>query len=318
LQESSESFPLVVICGPTATGKTKVSIDLAKRFSAQVVNFDSLCFYSELLIGTARPSQAEMGDIPHHLFGFQSISKPLNAKSFCDLAIPIIQEIHAQGDLPILVGGSGFYLQALLNGMYESTTSPKEIIQKSDELYHEQGIDAFVDILQKKDPESVRQLHLNDHYRIRRAVEYFWTTGEPISISREKMPRSNTLSRASKLNWNVRIIYLDLPKPLHWEIIRQRADAMVENGLIQEVEALLSHGFTGDEKPLRSIGYKETINYLKGGFHGIEEYKERLFINTRRLAKAQRTWFGKVDKFSFNPLEDDLKIENNIRSFIEN
>lgn len=312
----NENKNIIIIAGPTATGKTQTSLRLASMCESEIVNFDSLLFYKELNIGTAKPNEEELLAVPHHLINSHSISTPINAADFSKIALPIIEKIHKSDKSAILVGGSGFYLQALLNGMYDSETTNDEIRLRSDQVYDDQGIDPFLEILKISDPDSFERYHQNDHYRIRRAVEHFWMTDSPFSKARETMDEKAKLSPSETLGWKKHFIYLDLPKDKHFDIIQNRSRAMFEAGLVDEVKALLASGFTGEEKPLKSIGYKETIQLIHGEFESNEAFLERLSINTRQLAKAQRTWFKKQEKIEYNPLLDEAKIENDFMKFL--
>lgn len=308
---------IIIIAGPTATGKTATAIELARKIKAEVINFDSLLFYRELNIGTAKPTTLEQGEIPHHMIDVCSAKSPMNAAEYIEMATPIIQNVHRKNKIAILVGGSGFYLQALLKGMFQSQTTSEDIIEKSNKLYADAGIEPFLDLLKKQDPKSFERYHANDHYRIRRACEHFWMTGEPFSSAREKMPEQDQISPEVKYNWDVFFAYLDVPKDEHYQIIQRRTQKMIELGLEQEVKALLEQGFTGKEKPLKSIGYKEMQDYLNGEFSDLEECKERISISTRQLAKAQRTWFKKIDKNEYNSLTDQAKMIEDCHKFIE-
>lgn len=295
---------VIVISGPTATGKTSTSIKVAKLFNAEIVNFDSLVFYKELNIGTAKPTLNEMDGVPHHLVGTQSISNPMNAADFQKVAISIINEIHARHRPVVLVGGSGFYLQTLLNGMYKGGSTPLEITKRSNKLYELEGISPFLEILKANDIKSYERYHENDHYRLRRAVEFFWSTDKKFSKERDQMKDYTLESPARNNRWLIKHIHLDIDKEAHFKIIQSRSNIMINDGLIEEVRALLDNGFVKDLKPLNSIGYKETIDYLDGKFESIEDYIERINISTRQLAKSQRTWFKKLNLNTFNPLED--------------
>ncbi len=301
-----------MIAGPTASGKTELGIEVAKQVNGEVVNFDSLLFYKELNIGTAKPDQNELSAVPHHLVSTHSIARPINAADYSELCHPIISEIHARARIPILVGGSGFYLQAVMYGMFESVTSPASVLEKSESWYQQKGIQPFRDVLKENDPKSYERYHENDHYRIRRAVEHFWTTGQTISSAREKQMQERQLPEG----WNLFFTYLDIPKSLHLPIIEKRTEKMFQQGLIQEVKELLDAGFTGREKPMQSIGYKEVVSYLKDEFPDLESCKERISINTRQLAKSQRTWFKKMQKNEYNPLEERDKFIKDCKQFV--
>ncbi len=310
---------VIVISGPTASGKTDLAVELALRFGGEVVNFDSLLLYQEINIGTAKPTASERNSIPHHLIDVRSISNPMNAADYAREAFPLIQKLLQDNKLVYLVGGSGFYLQALLKGMYDSPTTPEAIIQKSDELYESQGIDPFLDILKINDPKSFERYHANDHYRVRRAVEHWWTTGRPLSGARDDKDQLNDqLEKPTIHNWDLLHIHLDLPKEEHLRIIEKRTDRMLTHGLIDEVKKLLSAGFTGQEKPLQSIGYKETLDYIFGHYKNLEACRERIVISTRQLAKSQRTWFKKDPfKETFHPLDQRSMISDRVEHFIK-
>jgi tRNA dimethylallyltransferase len=307
---------VIIVSGPTASGKTNTSIKLAKKFNAEVVNFDSLLFYKELNKGTAKPTKAEQNGVLHHLIDTHSIKSPINAADYMRLAEPVIKDIHERGLTAILVGGSGFYLQTLLKGMYKSKTTPQEILEKSEDLYQKEGISPFLSILQENDPESFSRYHENDHYRIRRAVEYYWANHSKLSDARKEMPNNEDCSAKTRNGWDVYYSYLDIEKDIHWEIIQTRTSKMIESGLIEEVASLLEKGFSPQLKPLQSIGYKETIDYLNAAHQDTTELKERISIATRQLAKAQRTWFKKEPKISYNALSDYDKLEKDCEEFL--
>lgn len=308
---------ICIISGPTASGKTSTSINLAQKFGGEIINFDSLLFYKEINIGSAKPTIQEMGNIKHHLIDIRSIKEPLNASDYLQMALELIKKLHQENKNIYLVGGSGFYLQALLYGMFDSQTSSNEVLMKSEALYKSEGIKPFIQILKDNDPVSFRQYHENDHYRIRRAVEHFWNNGTLFSKKREQMLSSREQSsNIKKYNWDVCHIHLDIPKDEHLTIIQNRTEDMIQMGLVKEVQLLLDTGFSGEEKPLQSIGYKETIAHLRGEL-SLKEMIERINISTRQLAKAQRTWFNKVEKHSFNPLSEISQINELVESFIK-
>jgi len=310
---------VIIISGPTASGKTNLAIDLAKKFGGEIVNFDSLLLYKEIEVGTAKPNKEERGSVPHHMIDVRSISSPMNAADYAREAFPLIEKI-LQKEVPVyLVGGSGFYLQALLKGMFDSPTTPPEILQKSEDLYSQKGIIPFVDILKQHDLKSFERYHINDHYRIRRAVEHWWTTGTTMSDARRNKDESNLkLERPSIHDWKILHLYLDLPKEDHLKIIEKRTIKMIEDGLIDEVRSILNQGFTGQEKPLQSIGYKETLDYLNGLFKSIDELKSQIIISTRQLAKSQRTWFKRdKSKNIYHPLVERFEIFLQVENFIQ-
>ncbi|MBF0297194.1 MAG: tRNA (adenosine(37)-N6)-dimethylallyltransferase MiaA [Oligoflexia bacterium] len=322
---------IIVISGPTATYKTKIGIMLAKHLKndlkcdVNIINFDSLLFYKELSIGTAKPTEREKEGIIHHLMSIRSIREPMNAHDFVKIAEETICKLQKINIIPILIGGSGFYLRALISGMYDSPTTPEKIINRSNKLFAKHGIKPFWDLLKRVDVESYNTLHFNDHYRIRRAIEHYWTTNFKFSSEKKKFEsvlpaeiesNGNGESRNSRFGKIIHI-HLDVPKEEHDKIIRKRIYLMMDNGFEEEVKLLLNNSnnvkdstndndFTGEEKPLKSVGYKEMVAFLRGEIKSKDECIEKIFLSTRHLAKAQRTWFKKVkDKMTCNPLDSE-------------
>jgi tRNA dimethylallyltransferase len=309
---------VIIVSGPTASGKTDMAIDLAVKFGGEIINFDSLLLYREINIGTAKPTFIERKTIPHYMIDVASIAAPLNASDYAKQALPIVERVLEKQHIAYLVGGSGFYLQALLKGMYDSPTTPDAITKKSEELYQKEGVTPFLEILKLHDLESFNRYHSNDHYRVRRAVEHWWANGTTLSWAREQKDSSNqNLQQPSVHNWQILHLYLDVPKAEHLKIIEERTDRMLENGLYEEVKSLLDQGFSGTEKPLQSIGYKEILDFHHGKLKNMDECRERIIISTRQLAKSQRTWF-KRDPFkqTYNPLTQKQDILSSVQKFI--
>lgn len=315
---------LIIISGATASGKTKISIEAAKwiqekfGISVSIVNFDSLLFYKEISIGTAKPTTEEMQGISHFMIGIESIKSPINAAEFVKRCEEIINFEFQKNKIIILVGGSAFYLRALLKGMYQPTPLEDDVKNKFDALYEKEGISPFLEYLKKNDPQSLVNLHSNDHYRIIRAVQYFESTGLQISAQKKILDELNPYDFSTILQpWMLLHIYLEIPRPQHLQIIAERTLKMFNDGLMEELEVLLKNGFSLNEKPLNSIGYKEAIEFKKGKFKNIEECIDKISVSTRQLAKSQRTFFKKITpKESFNPLSEYDKIIETIFSFI--
>lgn len=311
---------LIIISGPTACGKTKTSIDLAEKIIDKlkiptvIVNFDSLLFYKEINIGSAKPTQAEKKNIEHFMIDIESIKSPMNVANFIEIGEQLIKDLFAQGKCVILVGGSAFYLRALLKGMYESITPSVELKAKFESL----GTEAIINYLKINDPESLINLHQNDYYRLVRAALHFETTGTKISSQKILLDKLSPYDFSEIVHpWEILHLHLDLPKDQHFEIIKNRTEKMFNDGLMSEIEGLAQQGFTLEEKALRSIGYKEAIELRNGLFASTEECIERIAISTRQLAKSQRTFFKKMTpKSSFNPLTDQEKIFSRVEQFL--
>ena len=315
-------LPLLIISGATATGKTSTSLRIAKTYehlNPVIINVDSLLFYQELNIGTAKPSQDELDEVKHRLINIRSITDPLNAADYTELALKELEECYQNNRFPILVGGSGFYLRALVKGMYESVDVSEEIKSKADQLYNESGIKPFVEFLKKNDPARAAQLHENDHYRIRRAYEHFQMTGKPMDQKGDEFAGGDPYDFSQhRLDcWDILHLHMELPRDEHAQIISDRTASMLKNGFIQETENLLKNGFTGKEKPIQSIGYKEILMMIDGELQE-KELQTRIEGSTRKLAKQQRTFFAKIrPKSGLHPLNDKDKLDQIVATWLE-
>lgn len=291
---------ITVISGATATGKTAYSIELANKLKNEgnkvvIINFDSLLFYKELNIGTAKPTKQEQGEITHEMIDICSAHTPINAHDYSVRALQHIKQYLQSSHKVLLVGGSGFYVRALIKGMYDSPPISEQTRASIEEIFQSKGIEGIRNILQKYDQESFANLHPNDHYRNIRALEHWTEHQTPISNQKKEFEANNPYDFSNNLHgWNINHHYLQIEKERHWQIIQTRAKQMITSGLVEEVQALLNDGFTGEEKPLQSIGYKETIDFLNNKIENKDDLIEKIYIATRRLAKAQKTFFKKV------------------------
>lgn len=314
---------VLIISGATATGKTDLSIKLAKHFTQakfEIINFDSLLFYRDLNIGTAKPTLEEQKSIRHHLIDIARIDEEINASTYERLCLEKLDLLFKEGKTPILTGGSTFYLRSFIKGMYDSITPNPELKQEIESNLKEHGIDFFVDFLNLHDPEALKIFHRNDHYRITRAYEHFRMTGKPLSQEKKNLDENLPYDFSINQHPNIEFEHLSLliPKDDHWRIMKQRAKKMIENGLIEEVQGILEK-YGPDHKPLSSIGYKETIAYLSQDDSNLSDLIELIYINTRKLAKSQKTFLAKITpKSVINPLTDLEKAYSIVSRFINN
>ena len=326
MSNNINSNKIIILSGATATGKTKTSIQIAleleKKLNKKVaiVNFDSTLFYNELNIGTAKPTEKEMQGVPHYLINIRPALTPINAFEFSEIATLQIEKLLKLNHIILLVGGSAFYIRALIKGMYSENTNPDnhKIKDEINKIYKVDGITPLRNFLQQFDYESFTTLHENDHYRIIRAVEFFKLHNKKISEEKHQLNELEpyNLLKSPYNHWEILHCHLEIPKDIHWEIIEKRAKQMVNDGLIQEVENLLKSGFTGQEKTLQLIGYKETLEYIQSE-QTLDECIEKIFISTRQLAKAQRTFFNKMkSKTCYNPINTSNKLINDIINFV--
>ena len=281
------SKKILVIVGPTASGKTRMAVELAKAHNGEVVSADSMQIYRRMDIGTAKPTAEEMDGVPHHMIDVADPEEDFSVARYVEMASACVDGILSRGKLPIVAGGTGLYVDSLLSGRTFAAFSPDSSLRKELEAeLAERGGEAMLAELSRVDPEAAARLHPNDHKRIVRALEVYRSTGRTISEhnreTRALPPRYEALTIG--LNFQDRA---DL-----WARIDARVDAMVETGLVAEVEGLLDRGFREGVTAPQAIGYKEIVEALDG-FISLDEAVERIKLATRRYAKRQRTWFRK-------------------------
>jgi tRNA dimethylallyltransferase len=280
---STDHLPAVCLIGPTAIGKTGLSLSLAGELNAEIVSVDSMQVYRHLDIGTAKATPAERAQVPHHLIDIVEPDEEYHVARFISDAMTAIGGIRSRGKLPLLVGGTGLYLKGLLEGLFSMPPIPPEIRGGLRQRLEREGEGALRAELARLDPESARRIPDNDRQRLLRALEIVVATGTPWSyylMQREQTPLLD----------NVLIIGLDCDRERLYQRINARVEQMVASGLREEVEKVLAMGYAPTLKPLQSIGYRHMIEYLHGAW-GWEESLELLARDTRRYAKRQLTWF---------------------------
>jgi tRNA dimethylallyltransferase len=272
---------LLVILGPTASGKTSLSIALAKKFAGEIVNCDSVAMYSELDIGTAKPTAAERAQVPHHLFDCVDPTQQVTAGEYARRARQILAEIKARHHLPILVGGTGLYLRALLEGLFPGPQRSEELRTRLRERTEQRGSAYLHRILQRLDPAAAARVHANDTPKLIRAIEV-------CLASRQKMSDLWQQGRDPLHGFSILRVGLDPERSLLYERINERAREMFEEGLIEETQQLLQK--YGAVRILNSLGYKQAVQMLKG-----ELSREAALASAqqahRNYAKRQMTWF---------------------------
>ncbi len=291
---------LVVICGATATGKSNLSLNLARKLKCEIINFDSVQVYKELNIGTAKPSASELKEIPHHLIDIVKPSELFTAGDFRRRALDILSSLSTKYEHCILVGGTGFYLNALLNGMFPAPPSDELVKHKlMKELCGERGLGKLYEELQQRDPVAALKIHGNDSYRILRALEIMRSQGKSLTEIRKEF-------KAEKLPYEVIKIGLRREKGILREAILRRSEQMVDEGLVNEVRGLISK-YGADLRPLSSVGYKETAQFLNGEISSVSELISRISMSTLQLAKRQTTWFKRDPEMRwFDPDKEDV------------
>ncbi|WP_243371467.1 tRNA (adenosine(37)-N6)-dimethylallyltransferase MiaA [Geotalea sp. SG265] len=283
--KSEKEIKVVCIVGPTASGKTELAVRLAERFEGEIVNADSMQVYRGMDIGTAKPSADLRRRVPHHLIDIVTPAVNFSASDFRREAGKAIADIHSRGKNVFVVGGTGLYIRALLQGLVDSPRGDERIRCELNELADEIGNEGLLQQLAQVDPVTAARLHPNDRVRIVRALEVYRQTGRPMSEFREDHGFADELYDCLMLG--IRVERQEL-----YDRVESRVEEMVEQGLIAEVEELLRQGYTRDLKAMRSIGYKEICSFLAGEIP-LDQGVQLIKRDTRRYAKRQMTWFNK-------------------------
>lgn len=284
-----KKIPLVVVAGPTASGKTRLAIDIANHFDGEIVSADSMQIYKYMDIGTAKPTAEERAECPHHLIDFVEPDREFSVADYTRLAHGVISEIRARGSLPVMCGGTGLYINSVVNDVaFGETDTDYELRERLNKKAELEGGEALLEMLAEFDPVSAARLHPNNVRRIVRAIEFYKSTGVPISEHQEMTKR--TESRYEPI-----MFAIDYDRETLYDRINRRVDIMLKNGLIDEVRRLLDMGYTKELNSMKGIGYKEIIDYCDGRCT-LNEAEEAVKQGSRRYAKRQLTWFRRDDR----------------------
>ena len=276
---------VVVICGPTASGKTALSIELAKKINGEIISSDSMQIYKDMDIGTAKPTKEEMQGIKHYLLDFVEPNKRYSVADFKKDAEKSIEEILEKGKVPIIVGGTGLYVDSLIYGIeYQDIKFDEQYRKELENRVKIEGLEKLYNEAKKIDPQAMEKISLNDQKRILRVLEIYKATGK-------NKTEQEAESRKNEVKYDYKVFAINMDREKLYERINKRVDIMIEQGLIQEVEKLLEKY---DEFPtaMQGLGYKEVVEYLQGKISK-EEMIDKIKMETRRYAKRQITWFKK-------------------------
>jgi tRNA dimethylallyltransferase len=304
------SKKVIIVAGPTCSGKTSLSLLLARQLGTEIISADSRQVYRHLDIGTAKPDKSILGEIKHHLIDFLEITDVYDASRFENDALGIIHRLHSEGKIPIVAGGTGLYLRALVDGIFD-VPSDDDIRVELFDLLHEKGKEFLFDELQKVDPVSAGSMLPQNWKRVMRALEVFKMTGKPI----------HELQKAYRRETDIEFLQyqLDWPREILYSMIDARVDFMIEQGLEAEVRSLAEKGFTTNINALNTVGYKEMFEYIAGGI-SFDEMIRLIKRNTRHYAKRQLTWFRKderINKLSLSKSEDMAGIADTIITIVK-
>ena len=276
---------ILVISGPTASGKTALAVELAKQHNGEVISADSMQIYCRMDIGTAKPTKEEMQGIPHHMMDVADPAEDFSVARYVEMAARCVEDVTSRGKLPILAGGTGLYIDSLLSGRTFSAFSPESPLRgELESRIRTEGGAKLLEELAKVDPETAARLHPNDEKRIVRALEVFLTTGKTIS-------QHNAETQAIPPRYDALTLTLSFEQREDmWRRIDKRVDIMMEQGLVQEVQQLLDSGIPEKCTAMQAIGYKEMVNAVR--FNGdVNAAAEEIKLRSRQYAKRQLTWF---------------------------
>ena len=283
VQENNIKPKIIIICGPTASGKTALAVEVAKKLNSEVISADSMYIYKGLNIGTAKPTKDEQQGIVHHLIDIVSPFDSFTVSNYKNTAQPIINKLINENKIPVICGGTGFYINSLLYDLsYGNGNDNPEVREKYKNLASKNGNKYVYDILKSVDPISAEKLHFNDVKRVIRALEIYENGCKKSDIKDEFIPKYNYF--AYSINHDRKTLY---------DRINTRVDIMIKNGLIDEVKSLIKSGVNRNLQCMQAIGYKEVFDYLDG-IISIEELVDLIKLNTRHYAKRQVTYFKKI------------------------
>ena len=275
---------IICIAGPTASGKTALAVELAKRLNAEVISCDSMQIYESMNIGTAKPTKREMQGIPHYMLDVAHPSEDFSVSRYCEMADPILQDILARGKTAIIAGGTGLYMDALIKGNTFAPCPSTGMREKLEQQADRDGMEVMLSLLASVDPDSAAKLHLADRKRILRALEVYYETGETITAHNQK---TQSVPPKYRPLW---FALEDADRQDLYARIDSRVDNMLEEGLLDEIQMLLARGIPEKCTALQAIGYKEFIDYLAGRC-SLEEASDLVKQASRHYAKRQLTWF---------------------------
>lgn len=299
---------LLIITGPTGIGKTSLSIEIAKKIDGEIISADSMQIYKYMNIGTAKIKDEEMDGIPHHLIDFLDLDEDFSVSDFRERAKKIITKLNNQDKIPMVVGGTGLYINSLVYDLnFTRVASDEEIRSRLEGIKEEFGNEYLLNMLQEIDPKSAEKINVNDTKRVIRAIEIYEITGKPMS-------QHNNNFRKINEDYDLIIIGLNMDRKALYDRINDRVDIMFEEGLVDEVKGLLSSGYDKNLVSMQAIGYKEIIMYLEDEIT-LDRAIELIKQGSRNYAKRQLTWFRRDDRVKwfnrdeysdFNELVEDV------------
>lgn len=303
--------PVLVLIGPTAIGKTALSLEIAETFRCEIVSMDSMQVYRYMDIGTAKASWEERRKIPHHLIDIVDPDEQYDAALFARDAMLAVEAIVAHGKIPLITGGTGLYLSALINGIFDSPHVSHELREQLRHRLLDEGRDVLQRELQSVDPESALRIHRNDTQRLLRGLEIFYSTGLPWSAHLRHQQMARGQQRFSRML----LLGLTCERQKLYERIKKRTIIMMSDDFQQEIEFLLNKGYTSDLPAMQAIGYRHMLGCMRGELNR-EEAVAALIRDTRRYAKRQMTWFRNQQHVHWHEIDQPEGVMQAIASFV--
>jgi tRNA dimethylallyltransferase len=304
----SKKIPIVIVCGPTGIGKTATAIKIAEAENGEIVGADSMQIYRHMNIGTAKPTGAERSRVVHHLVDVVNPDEAFDAARFSEMAGRVIMGLAQRGVLPVVAGGTGLYIKSLTRGLFQSAAGDPEIRAQLRNEAGEKGIETLYKKLEEVDPQTAARIHRNDTYRVLRALEVYKTTGRTMRELQANHGFADEKYRCLKIG-------LTMDRDELYERINRRVDAMIAQGLEEEVRGLLEMGYGPELKAMQSIGYRHMVASITGQIDR-DGMLETLKRDTRRYAKRQFTWFRADTAVSWFDPGDSEKILGLVRDFL--
>jgi tRNA dimethylallyltransferase len=300
---------IIIICGPTALGKTATSIHLARTFNGEIIGADSMQVYRYMDIGTAKPTADEQLRVTHHMIDLIDPDEHFDARRFAEVAHEHIMKLYERGVTPFIVGGTGLYIKALVNGLFKAGSSDKHVRERLQEQARRYGPDFLYKRLRRHDPDTAERIHPNDTYRIIRALEVYELTGKTIAAFQREHGFKENRFKTLKIG-------LHTNRELLYDRINHRVDVMIDSGFLNEVKGLLEMGYSEDLKSMQSIGYRHLIDFIKGRCSW-DETLRTLKRDTRRYAKRQLTWFKSDPEIVWREPGQLREIRQLIKKFLQ-
>lgn len=285
-------IPLIVVAGPTASGKTGLAIDIAKYTDGEIINADSMQIYKYMDIGSAKPTKEEQSMAVHHLIDFLEVDEDFSVADYTALAHKTIKDVSSRGKMPVMAGGTGLYINSVVDDVsFGEMDTDYKLREELQNIADEKGSEYLLGILSEFDKESAEKLHPNNVRRIIRAIEFYKITGKPISVHQYE-------TKQIKSRYNPLMICINWDRDVLYDRINRRVDIMIKEGLLEEVKSLMDKGYTKELNSMKGIGYKEVIDYFNG-VRSLDETIELIKQSSRRYAKRQLTWFRRDKRVKY-------------------